>query len=197
MKQIIITVLCAFATLCGYAQEKSGHLLFKGVPIDGTVNSFVQKMKQKGFAIKANDGQTAIMKGAFAGYKNCEVYIFRGPEKDLVFRVGVVFDSNTNWELLSSKYFSLKQMLTKKYGESDYCVEEFDDSYQPQDDMMKMFFVKQDKCKYETGYAADGGEITLRIIHISADYDDFCSVMLLYTDKKNFSALKESASDDL
>lgn len=197
MKQIIITVLCAFATLCGYAQEKSGHLLFKGVPIDGTVSSFVQKMKQKGFAIKANDGQTAIMKGAFAGYKNCEVYIFRTTEKDLVFRVGVGFEPDKSWELLSLKYFSLKQMLTKKYGKPSYCVEKFDASYQPDDDMMKMFYTEQDKCKYGTDFETDEGTITLRIIHTKVEFEHFCCVMLVYNDKKNNVAEMESASDDL
>jgi len=197
MKQIIITVLCAFATLCGYAQEKSGHLLFKGVPIDGTVNSFVQKMKQKGFTTLTNDGQTAMMKGTFAGYKNCDLHILRTTEKDLVYRVGVFFEPDKTWEFLALKYFSLKQMLTKKYGKPSYCVEEFNDTYQPKDDMMKMFYVEQDKCDYGTDFETDEGTITLKIVHAKADYEHFCSVMLVYNDKKNNLVEKESASDDL
>lgn len=197
MKQFIITVLCAFATLCGYAQEKSGHLLFKGVPIDGTVNSFVQKMKQKGFTTVTNDGQTAMMKGTFAGYKNCSLHILRTTEKDLVYRVGVFFEPDETWEFLSSKYFSLKQMLTKKYGKPSYCVEEFDAPYQPEDDKMKMFYVEQDKCKYGTEYETDEGTITLRILQTKVEFEHFCYVMLVYNDKKNNLAEKESASDDL
>lgn len=197
MKQIIITVLCAFATLCGYAQEKSGHLLFKGVPIDGTVNSFVQKMKQKGFTTVTGGGETATMKGTFAGYKNCNLLILRTTEKDLVFRVGVIFEHDKSWELLSSKYFSLKQMLAKKYGKPSYCVEEFDNPYQPEDDNMKMFYTEQDKCKYVTEYETDEGTITLRIVHTKAEYEHICWVMLVYNDKKNNVAEMESASDDL
>lgn len=31
------------------AMESSSHLKFKGVPIDGNLNEFVSRMKQKGF----------------------------------------------------------------------------------------------------------------------------------------------------
>ena len=197
MKQIIITVLCMFATLCGYAQEKSGHLLFKGVPIDGTVNSFVQKMKQKGFALEGNGEQTAIMKGAFAGQKNCNVGIFRTVEKDLVFRVAVLFEAEKQWSMLEKTYLFLKEMLTKKYGKPSFSIEEFDNPYQPEDDNMKMFYTEQDKCKYGTEYETDEGIITLKITHVKAEYKDFCYVTLVYTDSKNFSDAEKSASDDL
>lgn len=197
MKQIIITVLCAFATLCGYAQEKSGHLLFKGVPIDGTVNSFVQKMKQKGFTAVTNDGQTAMMNGAFAGYKNCNVGIYRAIEKDLVFRVAVFFETEKQWSMLERTYFALKEMLTKKYGKPSFCIEEFDSYSQPKDDMIKMLYAEQDKCKYGTEYETDEGSIVLNIAHVKVEYKDFCYVTLIYTDNTNFSTAEKSASDDL
>ena len=197
MKQIIITVLCAFATLCGYAQEKSGHLLFKGVPIDGTVNSFVQKMKQKGFTTVTNDGQAAMMNGAFAGYKNCNVAIYRAIEKDLVFRVAVFFETEKQWSMLERTYFALKEMLIKKYGKPSFCIEEFDSYSQPKDDMIKMLYAEQDKCKYGTEYETDEGSIILNIAHVKVEYKDFCYVTLVYTDNKNFSAAEKSASDDL
>lgn len=197
MKQVIITVLCAFAALCGYAQEKSGHLLFKGVPIDGTVNSFVQKMKQKGFTLEGNGEQTAIMKGAFAGQKNCKVGIFRTVEKDLVFRVAVLFEAEKQWFMLEKTYLFLKEMLTKKYGKPSFSIEEFDSYSQPKDDMMKMLYAEQDRCKYGTKYETDEGVISLNISHMKIEYEDICRVVLVYTDNKNFSAAEESASDDL
>lgn len=88
-------------------------------------------------------------------------------------------------------------MLTKKYGKPSFCIEEFDSYSQPKDDMMKMLYAEQDRCKYGTEYETDEGIITLKIVHAKADFEHFCSVMLVYNDKKNNLVEKESASDDL
>jgi hypothetical protein len=50
MKTIFTTLIFAFTTMLTFAQT-SEHLTFKGVPIDGTLDtstkSIVQKLKQK------------------------------------------------------------------------------------------------------------------------------------------------------
>ena len=88
-------------------------------------------------------------------------------------------------------------MLTKKYGKPSYCVEEFDNPYQPEDDNTKMIYTRLDKCKYATEYETDEGTITLRIVHMEVEYEQICCVLLAYNDKKNNLAEMESASDDL
>ena len=48
MKKHLLTLvlfLCSFA-ICGFAQE---HLSFKGIPIEGSMTAFCQKLKAKGF----------------------------------------------------------------------------------------------------------------------------------------------------
>lgn len=50
MKRLIFLLLFASTILISLAQDKSEHLSFKGVPIDGTLNEYVSKMKAAGFS---------------------------------------------------------------------------------------------------------------------------------------------------
>lgn len=76
--------------------EKSTHLKFKGVPIDGTLKEFVSRMKRKGFKSVGFDNGTAVLEGDFAAYKECAIYVSTLDNKDLVSRITVVFpDQNT------------------------------------------------------------------------------------------------------
>ena len=43
MKKVFFSLLLAFTIVAtAFAQEESEHLTFKGVPIDGTLNEYVQ-----------------------------------------------------------------------------------------------------------------------------------------------------------
>lgn len=50
MKRLIFLLLFVNTILISLAQDKSEHLSFKGVPIDGTLNEYVAKMKAAGFS---------------------------------------------------------------------------------------------------------------------------------------------------
>lgn len=45
MKRLIFSLLFVSTIFISSAQDKSEHLSFKGVPIDGTLNEYVSKMK--------------------------------------------------------------------------------------------------------------------------------------------------------
>ena len=48
MKKVFFSLFLAFTIVAtAFAQEESEHLTFKGVPIDGTLNEYVAKMKHK------------------------------------------------------------------------------------------------------------------------------------------------------
>lgn len=50
MKRLIFLLFFVNTILISLAQDKSEHLSFKGVPIDGTLNEYVAKMKAAGFS---------------------------------------------------------------------------------------------------------------------------------------------------
>lgn len=45
MRKIILLLCCAIISSITFAQTESEHLTFKGIPIDGSLNSFVRKLK--------------------------------------------------------------------------------------------------------------------------------------------------------
>lgn len=180
-----------------FAQTESEHFTFKGVPIDGSLNSFVQKMKRKGFTYRETYNNVALLEGTFSGYSGCKIYVFPMEKADVVFQVGVNFPEAESWDLLSSNYFSLKNMLTTKYGEPSDCTETFDSYSQPREDQMKMLCTKTDRCKYESVFTLQKGFIKLIISHVQVDYADSCYVSLIYVDYANYMSNQSDAIDDL
>jgi hypothetical protein len=180
--------------MISFAQTKSpDHLVFKGVPIDGTLIDYVSKMKQNGFTLIATNDGVAMLKGDFAAYKDCVIGVATLKQKDLVSKITVVFPELETWSLLSSNYYSLKDMLTEKYGKPAKIVEDFQND-DPKDDGSKMDAVKFDKCKYYTTFKTEKGTIQLSIEHNGVTS---CFVLLSYFDNINSEIIKAKAKDDL
>jgi hypothetical protein len=191
MKINFLTLLFTLATALTFAQT-SAHLSFKGVPIDGTLNEYVLKMKQIGFTTYGTENGMAMLKGDFASYKGCFVSVATLKDKDLVSKITVAFPEQKSWSLLSSNYFNLKELLTEKYGQPFESIEKFT-SYEPKDDGSKMTLVELDACKYVTTYETEKGSIELSIKGDNSSV----FVQLSYFDKVNSNIIREKAKDDL
>ena len=197
MKKLIITFSFLMILLSSFAQS-SEHLKFKGVPIDGTLNEYVAKMKQAGFNHEGTEDGTALLSGEFAGYSDCIVGVKTLQKLNRVHEIVVLFPSQDKWAGLSYDYERLKTMLSKKYGEPDECVEKFVNtpSYiDINDDNDKMREVESDHCEYYSIYNSEYGSITLQI-----SYDGYfwgCRVKLFYTDKINSEIFDDAAMEDL
>jgi hypothetical protein len=197
MKKIIASLLFTVIVMTSFAQVKqdtSKHLSFKGIPIDGTLDGFILKMKNSGFTqIRMEDG-VAILQGDFASYKSCLVEVSSLKTKDLVRKIAVRFPDSDTWAILSTNYFNLKEMLSEKYGNFSDSSETFQSHSQPQGDFLKMSYTKSDLCKYYTTYKTGKGSI-----HLSIEHDQLlrCFVKLVYSDKINSETVKKQALDDL
>ena len=195
MKTKITLFFLTFLAICNYSySQTSEHLVFKGVPLDGTLKEYVSKMVQDGFTNLGVQDGTAILNGEFAGYKDCNVGVSTLKQKDLVYKIAVIFPEKDTWSTLSGNYFDLKEMLTEKYGNPSEEVEKFDGSLTPRDDNNKMYEVKFDRCKYYSIWKTDKGEIQLSIKNQSGTG---CFVTLLYSDKINSEIIKTKAKRDL
>jgi len=122
MKKILATIIAIFCAVYSYAQE---HLAFKGVPIDGTLSSYIAKMSAKGFVSVSSQNGVAILKGNFAAHKSCTIWVATMQNKNLVSRIAVVFPDHSQWQYLYGDYSELKELLTVKYGKPTNCIEEF------------------------------------------------------------------------
>lgn len=192
--KILTTIILLFTIVSSLLSQTSDHLIFKGVQIDGTLSEYVTKMKQNGFTHLGTENGIAILNGDFAGYKDCNVGVATLTQKDLVYKIAVLFPERETWSTLSGNYFDLKQMLTEKYGNPNDVVEKFDSSGEPRDDGDKMYNVKFDNCKYYTIFQTDKGNIELSIDHESVTS---CFVKLVYFDKINSEIIKAKAKGDL
>lgn len=190
----MLIIIFALITTIALAQTNSSdHLSFKGIPIDGTLNEYVAKMKQSGFTMLGTEDGIVMLKGDFASYKDCIIGVSTLKGKDLVSKITVIFPALESWSSLASNYFNLKEMLTEKYGEPSECVEKFDVYGEPKDDGSKFMYVQLDKCKYYSIYKTEKGNIELQIKgnHSSS------FVILSYFDKINSDIVKQKAIDDL
>lgn len=197
MKKVFSSLLFVVILITGLAQVKqdtSQHLAFKGVPIDGTLDDYVSKMEKNGFTHTQTQDGTAILNGDFAGYKDCFVGVSTLKQKDLVYKIAVIFPNKNTWSTLSGNYFDLKQMLTEKYGKPSAVVEQFDGNSQPTDDQDRMYKVEFDNCKYSSIWQTDKGQIQLAIGHNNVTS---CFIQLAYFDKINSDEIKAKAKDDL
>jgi hypothetical protein len=195
MKKTLIILILALTTTIALAQTNSAdHLSFKGVPIDGTLNEFVAKMKQSGFTLLGTENGVVTLNGDFASYKGCIIGVATTKGKDLVSKITVIFPALKSWSSLASNYFNLKEMLTEKYGEPSESVEKFEIyGGEPEDDGTKFMYVQLDKCKYYSIFKTEKGNIELQIKgnHSSS------FVILSYFDKINGDIVKQKAIDDL
>ncbi len=199
MKKIIFSVFLTVFTINTFAQVKPkqntlNHLVFKGVPIDGTLGDFVLKMKAEGFSSLGVEDGTALMQGDFAAYKNCKLGVATQNKKGLVSRVVVMLPTSETWANLSFNYISLKEMLTEKYGSPSEVVEEFKTSYQPRDDRSKMYELEMERCKYYVIYKIENGTVKLTMAH-NSKAGSF--VLLAYEDKINGDLVRAEALNDL
>lgn len=196
MKTLFVTLLLSIISLISFGQEnkiKPEHLNFKGTPIDGTLTEYVAKMKQNGFKLNSSEKGIAILQGDFAGYKDCIVGVSTLQQKDLVYKIAVIFPEREDWSSLSNNYFSLKELLTEKYGEPTENSEKFQ-SYTPDSDGSKMTQVLLGACEYFSIYEIDKGTIQLSIKN---DGVHSCNVTLAYFDKINGDIIKMKAKGDL
>jgi len=192
MKKTLFFVIAILLSASLNAQNAAEHMKFKGIPIDGTLTDFTQKMKQKGFIYKGIEDGMALFEGEFAATKGCTV-IAVAKSTNVVHKVGVAFPDCDTWSCLSNKYESLKDMLTQKYGEPSFNVERFDDRY-VSDDNDRYYNVRTDRCKYATSWVTEEGEIDLDITH--SGYTS-CFVRLIYIDGTNTDKVINQAIDDL
>ena len=190
----LLLLLMVFTTFSLKSQSTtSKHLTFKGVPIDGTLNEYVTKMKAAGFKLEGVEDGLALFTGDFAAYKDCMIGVRTLDGMDLVHLVTVVFPDIDTWSRLESNYTGLKELLTIKYGEPERVNEKFEGTSQPDDDRDKMYELRMDRCKYWSSFEVELGTIQVSIEH--ASYQTFIS--LTYYDKVNTETIRQTALDDL
>ena len=184
MKKSILVILCCLFSCALYAQEK--HMEFKGIPLNGTLSSFIQKMKVKGYKTIYTEDNAVIMEGEFIG-KSASIAILASPKSKIVWKVGINFKKETSWSSLKSEYYKIKESYIKKYGKPLQSFERFFKPYY-EGDGYELQALKLDKCTYESYFETPEGMIFVGMDSsgcISIGYEDGINLKIARKEKEN------------
>lgn len=195
MKRIFAALIISLVALSASAQE---HLKVKGVAIDGTVESFITKMKAAGLTYNSRYSQAVgvpVLDGDFAGLSDCHFSILHTKNRT-VCKVLITSDDIGGWFSTKSKYNDLKELLSTKY-EVVRSFEYFEDPYY-EGDGYELSAIRQEKGTYKTFFRCDEGYVTLTI---SATNSTTGYLSLAYEDTINMAKFSEERnrqiSDDI
>ena len=194
MKRLLTIVAFIFSFMFVMAQTPNKHLTFKGIPITGTLESFVQKLGAKGFRKIYSAESCVAFKGDFVGYSGCKILVFRIPNRNIVHEVGVFLPEESSWTRLEEQYNKFKGMLTNKYGEPASHSETFKKRASTFSDAAKMRLLKEGNCDYWTQWEVDNGTIRVKIFLSDTDGG---YIRLGYFDKINDALADKVKEDDL
>lgn len=183
MKRILLTIICVVAVIFAHAE---GHMRFKGIEIDGDLNSFKSKLEEQGFYGITQDG-VGLMTGRFTG--DMVLLSFSStPVTDLVYQVMVIYPSLLQWSHLEKKYNGLVESLKNKYGEPDESIWDVNEDSNPQRELI------MDRATIVTRFKFENGGITTGIMNIPLFG---VGVYISYWDKENRSLYDAEVVDDL
>lgn len=189
MKKFLFTLILAFISLYGFSQE---HLSFKGIPIEGSMTSFCQKLKAKGFTQIDRDNNITMFIGDFTG-RQATVGVRASDDGKNVFSVIVFFDPSGEWNTLVNTYDYYKDLYTRKYGEPSISRE--NNPAHSDSNTALMAEVYQGTVVYGSAWSVPGGDIQLSIEKSSGVYEGM--VMIRYRDSQNVEAKIQRDLDDI
>ena len=195
MKRILIALLFIFSCIGVMAQNTNEHLKFMGIPINGTLENFTQKLVAKGMKRQQCRDDMWAFRGKFAGKDDCTIYVSQVPSRNIVYKVVVCLPPRGTWEWLENDYKEFKKMLTTKYEEPYKCSESFKEGTYVGSDYLKISALKGGECNYYSIWGSTEGVIGLDIFN--ADGSSSCCVRLTYIDLINGKLADSSKQDDL
>ena len=172
------------------AQTENSHLLFKGIPIDGEISSFVAKLQQKGYVVTDRSTPDKIMlTGKFSG-KNVSVKVEAAQTSHTAYCVHVFFPVCEKWVDLELFYKNLTSSYINKYGEPLDSKHEFLPPYDDPSSTLQMMAVEEGKCNYLSTFRAEHGIIMVEILNLKC-------VRAVYIDAMNFQLYEKEQQDDI
>ncbi len=190
MKKICLYLIMILISTSISAQEN--HMKFMGISMNENIKTFINKLQQKRFNELEDLGICYMLKGKFAGYNDCNVFVYPS-SGNKVKTVAVSLPFADNWTVLYGGYKKIKDMLTEKYGAPGFCREEFDSYTEPEDDNSKYHEAMMERCKYVSEFDRGNGFIKVLIASVQMH----CYTNIIYVDIINQKESDNSAMDDL
>ncbi len=189
MRKLLVTLTMLFAVINIMAQE---HLSFMGIPIEGSMTTFCQKLKAKGFNSVGSVDNNQSFTGNFTG-RTATVYVQATDDGKDVCAVGVFFEPSGEWNVLVNTYDYYKNLYTRKYGQPT--ISEENNPARSESNIALMQEVYQGTVKYDSTWQVASGTIQLSINKSSGIYEGF--VMIIYLDLQNYETKIQNDLNDI
>lgn len=189
MKKILLTLAVCLAAMNMVAQE---HLTFKGIPIEGSLREFSQKLKAKGFTLVKQDDKFPLFSGEFTG-NDVTVGVGSPDGGKNVCYVIVFFDSSGEWSSLVGGYNYYKDLYIRKYGDP-FSSKEYNPALSDSNTAL-MAEVYQGTVEYKSAWEVPGGDIVLFIDKAARAFEGM--VVILYYNPANVEAKIQSDLNDI
>ena len=158
MKKHLLLIFCAlFISVSLSAQSSSSqHLKFMGIPINGSITNFQNKLIAKGFkydkvASNSPGITTRIFNGQFAG-ESAELYVYYDQTQKFVYRVKTVIQRSSEEQILFKMRMYRNQLIEKYNASAVEEVHEGNESYYipVENGWIDLYYVKN---TYDIGYS--------------------------------------------
>ena len=161
MKKLLLIIVCIISMTIN-AQENR-HLKFKDIPINGQLDSFVSKLKSKGytFVYESDDHRGVVLKGKFVD-EDAQLLVLGSSKTNTVWKVAVYVDKGASWYTLKNHYYEYVKLYSEKYGKPSDNFEFFSDPYY-EGDGFELQALKAEKCIYISYFETPLGMITVGI----------------------------------
>lgn len=190
MRRIVIFFAALSVAISMMAQE---HLTFKGIPIEGSMTEFCQKLKAKGFTSIGQENDIVLFTGDFTG-REATVGVTATDDGEKVFSVVVLFDPCGEWNTLVNTYDYYKDLYSRKYGRPT--ISEEKNPALSDYNTALMAEVYQGTVVYGSVWEVAGGEIQLSIEKSPVGvYEGM--VMIRYIDSQNVEAKIQDDLEDI
>lgn len=182
---LLITTLLSIVVLNAQTSE---HLTFQGIPIDGNITEFTEKMNANGFVTVKTIDNGIRMEGRFANME-CEVYVLTTPKTKKVYKVVLYAPKDEIWSSLKSNYEKFQNLFTTKYGKPYNHFEFFSDPY-IEGDGYETQALNKEKCTYFSLWKQETGNIGLTI-------STYCQLEFGYEDNINIKLAQKEREDQI
>lgn len=168
-KAILIILSISFLNL-----KAQTHIEFMGIPVNGSLSSFIQQLKVKGFKETIQPG---LYQGNFAGDKS--LLVIGTTTSNIVRKVIISTKNKDSWAEIKYEYFEMVKQYTTKYGSPSSHYELFSNPYYEGDGYEEQA-LENKKCNYITYWDVKGGIISVSISHTTT-----FSLYITYEDEIN------------
>lgn len=201
---LFIALLCAVrpsasaqeaapAAQAAKSSEIPCHILFKQVPVDGSLEEFTSNLRAVGMSFLGIRDDEALMEGRFAGVDGAKVRAFASG--GVTWKVVADLPAFENWTSVKKQYLFFKRSLASKYVVEPKSVERFP-AYCPEGSAREHVAFREETATYTSEFSVPNGTVTLSVLPVTAGAGRLF-LRMEYVDELNSMLRDSELFDDL